>query len=76
MGLMAIFQGPKTSKAHPENKKYPYLLRDVKIVRANQVWSTDITYIPMERGFMYLVAVIDWFSRKVLCLGDFQYSGC
>ncbi len=66
MGLMAIFQGPKTSKAHPEHIKYPYLLRDVKIVRPNQVWSTDITYIPMERGFMYLVAIMDWFSRKVL----------
>lgn len=66
MGLMAIFQGPKTSKSHPEHVKYPYLLRDVKIERANQVWSTDITYIPMERGFMYLVAVMDWFSRKVL----------
>ena len=66
MGLMAIFQGPKTSKAHPEHVKYPYLLRNVKIVRPNQVWSTDITYIPMERGFMYLVAIMDWFSRKVL----------
>lgn len=66
MGLMAIYQGPKTSKAHPEHTKYPYLLRNVKIIRPNQVWSTDITYIPMERGFMYLVAIMDWFSRKVL----------
>lgn len=69
MGLMAIYQGPKTSKAHPEHVKYPYLLRNVKIIRPNQVWSTDITYIPMERGFMYLVAVMDWFSRKVLSWG-------
>ena len=66
MGLEAIYPKPKTSKPHPENKIYPYLLRGLKINRPNQVWAADITYIPLERGFMYLVAVMDWYSRKVL----------
>ena len=66
MGLEAIYPKPKTSRPHPENKIYPYLLRGMKIDRPNQVWATDITYIPMNRGFMYLVAVMDWHSRKVL----------
>lgn len=66
MGLEAIYPKPRTSKAHPERRKYPYLLRDLKIVRPNQVWATDITYIPMRRGFLYLVAIMDWFSRFVL----------
>jgi putative transposase len=66
MGIQAITPGPHTSKKHPEHKIYPYLLRDVEIVRVNQVWSTDITYVPMRRGYMYLVAVIDWFSRYVI----------
>ena len=66
MGIEAIYPKPKTSEAAKDHKKYPYLLRDVKIIRPNQVWSTDITYIPMPRGFMYLVAVIDWYSRYVL----------
>lgn len=66
MGLETIYQRPKTSVAHPAHKKYPYLLRGMNINRPNQVWATDITYIPMYRGFMYLVAVIDWYSRKVL----------
>ncbi len=66
MGLQAITPGPHTSKPAPENKVYPYLLRDVEIERVNQVWSTDITYIPMRHGFMYLSAVIDWYSRYVL----------
>jgi putative transposase len=66
MGIEAIYPKPKTSEAAKEHKKYPYLLRDMKIIRPNQVWSTDITYIPMPRGFMYLVAVIDWYSRHVL----------
>lgn len=56
MGLEAIYPRPKTSRPHPEHKVYPYLLRDLTIDRPNQVWTTDITYIPMERGFMYLVA--------------------
>lgn len=63
MGIRGIAPGPDTSKPHPEHKIYPYLLRDVTVEKVNQVWSTDITYIPMRKGFMYLVAVIDWFSR-------------
>ncbi len=66
MGLEAIYPRPRTSKAHPEHKVYPYLLRNVTIDRPNQVWAADITYIPMSRGFMYLVAIMDWHSRKVL----------
>jgi putative transposase len=66
MGLEAIYPKPKTSRPHPEHKVYPYLLRDLNIERPNQVWAADITYIPMSRGFMYLVAVMDWHSRKVL----------
>ena len=66
MGLRAIYQKPNTSAPHPEHRVYPYLLRDLPIVRPNQVWCTDITYIPMRRGFLYLVAVMDWQSRRVL----------
>ena len=66
MGLEAIYQKPNTSKPHPEHRIYPYLLRGVDIVRPNQLWCADITYIPMRRGFLYLVAVMDWYSRKVL----------
>ena len=66
MGLSGIAPGPNTSRSHPEHKIYPYLLRGVLVVRPNQVWSTDITYIRLEHGFAYLVAVIDWYSRRVL----------
>ena len=66
MGLAGMAPGPNTSKGHPEHRVYPYLLRGVQIVRVNQVWSTDITYIRLAHGFVYLVAVIDWYSRKVL----------
>ena len=66
MGLAGIAPGPNTSRAHPAHKIYPYLLRGVPITRPNQVWSTDITYIRLARGFVYLVAIIDWYSRKVL----------
>jgi putative transposase len=66
MGLEPIYPKPKTSKPHPQHKVFPYLLRDLNIARPNQVWATDITYIPMSRGFMYLVAIMDWYSRKVL----------
>jgi putative transposase len=66
MGLSAIYQKPNTSKSHPQCKIYPYLLRDITIDRPNQVWCTDITYIPMRKGFLYLVAIMDWASRKVL----------
>jgi putative transposase len=62
MGLQAITPGPHTSKPAPGNKIYPYLLRNVAIERVNQVWSTDITYIPMGNGYMYLAAVIDWLA--------------
>jgi putative transposase len=66
MGLEAIYPKPRTSEAIKEHKIYPYLLRGVAVTRPNQVWSTDVTYIPMEKGFMYLAAVIDWYSRYVL----------
>ena len=66
MGLKAIYQRPRTSKPAPGHKIYPYLLSDIKVTRPNQVWAADITYIPMARGFMYLVVIIDWYSRYVL----------
>ena len=66
MGLMAVYQKPRTSIPHPEHTRYPYLLRGLAITRPNQVWCADITYIPMRKGFLYLVAVMDWHSRKVL----------
>ena len=66
MGLEALVPRPGTSKAAPENKIYPYLLRDLMITEPNHVWASDITYIPMAHGFLYLVAVIDWASRAVL----------
>lgn len=66
MGLQGMAPGPNTSRAHPQNPVYPYLLRGLEITRPNQVWSTDITYIRLTNGFVYLVAVIDWYSRKVL----------
>lgn len=66
MGLAGMAPGPNTSRAHPEHKVSPYLLRGVAVVRPNQVWSTDITYIRLAHGFAYLVAIIDWYSRRVL----------
>ncbi len=66
MGIEAIHRRPNTSKPAPGNKIYPYLLRKLKIERANHVWAMDITYIPMARGFVYLAVVLDWFSRRVL----------
>ena len=66
MGIEAIYQRPNTSQRHPDHKVYPYLLRGLVIDRANQVWCADITYIPLAKGFVYLVAVMDWFSRRVL----------
>jgi putative transposase len=66
MGIEAIYRRPNTSKPSPGNKIYPYLLRRLAVTRPNQVWATDITYIPMARGFIYLAAVVDWFSRRVL----------
>jgi putative transposase len=66
MGIQGSVPGPHTSKAHPQNKIYPYLLRNLDLRYANLVWSTDFTYVPLRQGFMYLVAVIDWYSRYVL----------
>ena len=66
LGLAGMAPGPNTSCPHPQHKIYPYLLRGVNVTRPNQVWSTDITYIRLPRGFAYLTAVIDWYSRKVL----------
>jgi len=66
MGVEAIYRKPNTSKPAPGHRIYPYLLRGLAITRPNQVWAMDITYIPMARGFVYLAAVVDWFSRRVL----------
>lgn len=66
MGLEGVAPGPHTSRPHPAHAIYPYLLRDLVIDRPNQVWCTDVTYIPMHRGFMFLVAILDWYSRYVL----------
>ena len=66
MGLAAVYQRPRTSVPHPEHRVWPYLLRNLTIDRPDQVWCADITYVPMRRGFLYLVAVIDWATRKVL----------
>jgi len=66
IGIEAIYRRPNTSKPAPGHKIYPYLLRGLKVARPNQVWAMDITYIPMARGFVYLAAAVDWFSRRVL----------
>jgi putative transposase len=66
MGIQAVYPKPCLSKADPEHKIYPYLLKNIEISRANQVWSTDITYAPMNGSFMYLSAIIDWRSRHVI----------
>ncbi len=66
MGLKAIYRRPRTSKPAEGHKSYPYLLNGREVTRPNEVWTTDITYIPMEKGYLYLVAIIDWYSRYVL----------
>lgn len=66
MDIQAIYPKSRTSQKHSQNKVYLYLLRNLVIVRPNQVWATDITYIPMEKGFVYLIVIIDWYSRKIL----------
>ncbi len=66
MGLVGVAPGPHTSRPHPTHKVYPYLLRDLVIHRPNQVWCTDVTYIPMRRGFLVLVVILDWYSRYVV----------
>src|SRR4030042_2498982 len=69
MGIRALYPKPRLSKPNPAHKIYPYLLRSLEITRANHVWATDITYIPMAKGFCYLVAIMDWASRRVLAWG-------
>ena len=82
LGLAGIAPGPNTSTPHPQHKVYPYLLRGGDVSRPNQVWSTDITYIRLANGFVYLVAIIDWYSRKVLAwrvsntMDTLFYLGC
>ena len=66
MGLEAIYPKPRTTQRHPGQRIYPYLLRDLTITRADQVWSADITYVPLRHGFLYLVAILDWYSRYVV----------
>ena len=66
LGVHAVCQRPRTSQSHPGHRIYPYLLRDLQITQPNHVWCTDVTYIPLQRGFLYLVAVMDWASRTVL----------
>lgn len=73
MGLQAVVPGPHTSRRHPEHRIYPYLLRDLTIRGPDEAWCADITYLPMRRGFMYLVAVMDWYSRYVLA---WELSNC
>ena len=69
MGLEAIYKRPRTSQPHPQHPVYPYLLRKMKIDRPNQVWCADITFVPVRNGFLYLVAIMDWATRKVLSWG-------
>ena len=66
MGLEGLAPGPSTSRRHSGHKVYPYLLKDIAVERPNQVWCSDITYVPLRRGFLYLVAVMDWYSRHIL----------
>lgn len=65
LGLAGMAPGPNTSRPHPEHTVYPYLLRGVDVIRPNQMWSVGITYVRLSRGFVYLVAIMDWYSRKV-----------
>ena len=66
MGIEALYRHPRTTQPHPGHQVFPYLLRDLEITRPNQVWAMDLTYIPMRHGFLYLVAVLDWATRRVL----------
>ena len=75
MGLEAIYRKPNTSKPAPGHRTYPYLLKGVTVNRVNQVWAADITYLPMSRGFLYLVAIMDWHSRYVLSWKALQHPG-
>src|SRR5579875_1311262 len=75
MAIEALYRRPNTSKPEPGHKIYPYLLRAITVERPNQVWAMDITHIPMARGFVYLAAVVDWFSRRVLGLAALDHDG-
>ena len=66
MGIDALYRHPRTTQPHPGHQVFPYLLRDLAITRPNQVWAMDLTYLPMRHGFLYLVAVLDWATRRVL----------
>ena len=66
MGLRAIYRSPRTSRPAPEHRVYPYLLKKIRVIRPNQAWAADITYLPMARGFLYLMAILDWHSRYVV----------
>ena len=74
IGIQALYRKQNTSRAHPQNRIYPYLLRGMKIDRANQVWAMDMTYIPMARGFVYLSVVMDWASRRMLAWSCLLYT--
>ena len=76
MGLKAIYRRPRTSKPPAGHKVYPYLLSGMAITRPNQVWAADITYIPMARGFLYLVVIMDWYSAVCARLALIEYAGC
>ncbi|MGE4401796.1 MAG: hypothetical protein AB7F61_08925 [Desulfobulbus sp.] len=75
MGIESLAPKPGTSRRQPKHPVNPYLLRGVTIDRPDQMWATDITYIPMARGFMYLIAIMDWATRKGSCLATIQHSG-
>ena len=75
MGLEAIYRRPNTSKPAPGHRIFPYLLKGVEVNRVDQVWAADITYIPMAKGFLYLVAIMDWHSRHVLACKALQHHG-
>ena len=75
MEIEALHRQPNTSKRYPRHRIYPYLLRNLTIDRPNQVWAMDITYLPMARGLVYLIAVLDWYKRQDLLLETLQYSG-
>ena len=74
LGLAAIYQRPNTSKPAVAHKIYPYLLRELAIERVNQVWCSDITYVPMTKGFLYLVVIMDWVSRAVLAVTNIEHT--
>ena len=75
MGIEALYRKPRTTRRHPEHRVYPYLLREMDVCQPNQVWAMDITYIPMARGFVYLAAVLDWYSRRVLAWRGIDIDG-